>query len=147
MSETCRNIIVGYLAVMTLWMVHSLREYHCGYQRWVQGFNRLIPVGRTYDFNDFAGLIVCSLPFVWLLWRTLEHAVAAGFAPGLFRPGLLLHCLDRLAHGVRRAGYGQRPGVLGIPETMATSCAVSRSRGCCLDDPSGRPKGQVFHTV
>jgi hypothetical protein len=64
-----RTIIAGYLAVMALLMVHSLREFYCGNALWEQGLLRLVPVGHSYDFNDFAGLIVCSLPFAWVLWR------------------------------------------------------------------------------
>jgi O-antigen ligase len=64
-----RVIIAGFLGVTTLWMAHSLREYYCGNKIWAQGINRLVPVGHSYDFNDFAGLIVCSLPFAWLLWH------------------------------------------------------------------------------
>jgi len=65
-----RKIIAGYLLVMTLWMLHSLREYFMfGYRVWAQGLVRLIPVGHSYDFNDFAGLIVCSLPMAWLFWQ------------------------------------------------------------------------------
>ncbi len=64
-----RAIITGYVAAMALLMAHSLREFYCGRTRYAQGVIRLWPLGESYDFNDFAGLIVCSLPFVWVLWR------------------------------------------------------------------------------
>ena len=65
-----RKMIAGYLGVMTFWMLHSWREYQFyGHRVFAQGLIRLIPVGYTYDFNDFAGLIVCSLPMAWVLWQ------------------------------------------------------------------------------
>ena len=63
------KMIAGYIAVMTLLMAHSLREYLCGRAAYAQGITRLWPVGHAYDCNDLAGLIVCSLPLVWVLWH------------------------------------------------------------------------------
>jgi hypothetical protein len=69
-QQDLRKIVWGYLGVMTLWMVHSLREYYFfGNRTWAQGLLRLVPVGISYDFNDFAALMICSLPFAWILWR------------------------------------------------------------------------------
>lgn len=62
-------LVAGYVAVVTLVMAHSLREYFCGRSTYAQGIVRLSCVGNTFDANDFAGLIVCCLPFSWVLWR------------------------------------------------------------------------------
>ena len=64
-----RVILTGYVGAMTLLMAHSLREYFLGWAWYAQGILRMRAVGVTFDYNDFAGLIVCSLPFVWVLWR------------------------------------------------------------------------------
>jgi hypothetical protein len=70
-EKDLRTIVVAYVGGMTLLMMHSLREWFCGRRVFAQGFNRLAPLGGSYDFNDFAGLIVCSLPFAWVLWHDL----------------------------------------------------------------------------
>lgn len=64
-----RTILVGYLGVMTLYMLHSLREYSLGNVWYAQGVWRMKAVGVTFaDYNDLAGLIVIALPFAWILW-------------------------------------------------------------------------------
>ncbi len=65
-----RWIIVGHFGVLTLVMAHTLREFLCGQVGFDQGIHRLQATGSTFsDPNDFAGLVVCSLPFSWVLWR------------------------------------------------------------------------------
>ncbi len=63
-----RGILVGYLGAMMVFMLHSLWEYWCGRAWMAQGIVRMRAVGATFDYNDLAGLIVCSLPFLWALW-------------------------------------------------------------------------------
>jgi O-antigen ligase len=116
-EQDLRKILVGYLAVMTLWMAHCVREYYNGSATWAQGIKRLVPVGHSYDFNDFAGLIVCSLPFVWVFWREWT-----GWAMRLL---LLAYC------GL--AGYcimlsGSRMGVVGVGATVVIGCLASAKR-------------------
>ena len=111
------TILTGYVAVMTLLMAHSLREYFSGRAIYAQGIVRLWPVGASLDFNDLAGLIVCSLPFVWVLW----HETAS------FRTRLLL--LGYLC----MAGYcvmltGSRMGFCGVVLASMLACLASRKR-------------------
>jgi O-antigen ligase len=68
-SEDLYRILVGYVAVMGILMAHSLREYLCGRVMYAQGIARLQAVGTTFDSNDLSGLIVASMPIVWVLWR------------------------------------------------------------------------------
>ena len=68
-SEDLYRMIAGYSGVMAVFMAHSLREYICGRVFVAQGIVRLLPVGVSFDPNDLAGLIVCSMPFAWILWR------------------------------------------------------------------------------
>jgi O-antigen ligase len=111
------SLLTGYVGSMTLLMVHSLREYYCGNQRWEQGFNRLIPVGWTYDFNDFSALIVCSLPFVWILWRHWKtrnmRILLAGYV------GLSIFCVVLT---------GSRMGAVGLLLASMMACFASPYR-------------------
>ena len=116
-EQDLRRILVGYMSVMTIWMAHCLREYNNGMATWAQGIKRLVPVGHSYDFNDFAGLIICSLPFVWVLWR--EWTVWA------MRLLLVAYC------GL--AGYcvmlsGSRMGFVGAIVTVVIGCLASAKR-------------------
>ncbi|HEV3023018.1 MAG TPA: O-antigen ligase family protein, partial [Pirellulales bacterium] len=116
-EQDLRRILFGYLAVMTLWMAHCVREYNNGLATWAQGIKRLVPVGHSYDFNDFAGLIVCSLPFAWVLWREWT-----GWAARLLTVaycGLAGYCIML---------SGSRMGVVGIAMTVIVGCLASAKR-------------------
>jgi len=112
-----RIMVAGYLAVMTLLMAHSLREYFLGRTVFRQGFGRLIPVGRNFDFNDLAGLIVCALPLAWPLWR---HWSA------LWRRGLLLAYLGLSCYCIVLTG--SRMGFAGLLLAGALACVASQKR-------------------
>jgi O-antigen ligase len=65
-----RIIVTAYVCIVGVFMAHSLREFNFGRAFYKQGIMRLQGVGVTFsDQNFFAGLIVVSLPFAWLLWR------------------------------------------------------------------------------
>ena len=144
-QQNLKRIVVGYIAVMAMWMMHSLREYYCGNQVWAQYLSRLVPVGHTYDFNDFAGLIVCSLPLPWRSGAVARMA-AAGVAPRLLGLVLLLRCPDVFAHGFHWDGLGERVGMLRFAETLATACHVPPALRRRVDNASARPKGTVPYT-
>jgi hypothetical protein len=116
-EQDLRRLLVGYMAVMTLWMAHCLREYNNGLSTWAQGIRRLIPVGHSYDFNDFAGLIVCSLPFVWVLWRQ--------WTSGRRRLLLIGYC-GLAAYAVMLSG--SRMGFIGVVLTALLACLASANR-------------------
>jgi hypothetical protein len=116
-EQDLRRILVGYVAVMTLWMTHCVREYYNGSATWAQGIKRLVPVGHSYDFNDFAGLIICSLPFVWVFWRE--------WTDWWMRLLIVAYC------GL--AGYcimlsGSRMGFVGAVAMAAIGCLASAKR-------------------
>ncbi len=117
-EESLRRIVTGYLAVMTLWMLHSWREYYFyGHRLWEQGLIRLIPVGHTYDFNDMAGLIVCSLPMAWVLWKQAttrrQKALVGCYV------GLACYCIVLT---------GSRMGFVGLVLAGTLACLASPKR-------------------
>ena len=65
-----KRLVVGFLAVMSLYLAHSLREYAGGRFTYRMGISRMIGVDRTLgDPNSFGASIVFALPFVPALWR------------------------------------------------------------------------------
>jgi hypothetical protein len=116
-EKDLRTLLAGYVAVMTLLMVHSLREYFLGSTVWAQGFGRLIPVGRTYDFNDFAGLIVCSLPFAWVLWHEWKTRWRRLLTLGYL--ALACYCIILT---------GSRMGFCGLVAASMLACLTSPKR-------------------
>jgi O-antigen ligase len=77
-----RHLLLGFLAVMALYMLHSLREYIAGRHVFRMGICRLIGVDQAMgDPNTFGASIVYALPFVVPLWlcnpsRTLRWFLA-----------------------------------------------------------------------
>ncbi len=65
-----RILVAGFVGAMTLFAAHSLREYYLGRVFMYQGLGRLRGVNSMFgDQNYFAGIVVITLPFVWVLWR------------------------------------------------------------------------------
>jgi O-antigen ligase len=65
-----KRLVVGFLAVMALYLAHSLREYMGGRFTYRMGISRMIGVDKTHgDPNSFGASIVFALPFVPALWR------------------------------------------------------------------------------
>jgi O-antigen ligase len=63
-------VVVGFVAVMGLYLTHSLREYLGGRHTFRMGIARMIGVDRTLgDPNSFGASIVFVLPFIPALWR------------------------------------------------------------------------------
>jgi O-antigen ligase len=114
-----RRILVAYLGIMSLWMLHSLREFHfCGGARvFAQGFDRLVAVGRSYDFNDYAGVIVCSLPLAWIFWRQRSSRWARFLVLAYF--GLCGYCIMLT---------GSRMGFVGTILATVLACLGSPKR-------------------
>jgi hypothetical protein len=62
-------LVVAFLAVMTLYMLHSVWEYKNGRHAFRMGIVRLIGVDKTLgDPNSFGASLVYALPFVRYLW-------------------------------------------------------------------------------
>ncbi len=66
-----KRVVVGFLAVMGLYLTHSLREFIGGRHVYRMGITRLIGVDSTMgDPNSFGATVVFALPFVVCLWRS-----------------------------------------------------------------------------
>ncbi len=66
-----KQIIVGFLAVMGLYLLHSFREYLGGRYKFRMGIPRMIGVDDTLgDPNSFGASIVFALPIVVAIWRS-----------------------------------------------------------------------------
>ena len=65
-----KHIAVGFLAVMSLYLLHSFREYLGGRYTYRMGISRMIGVDTTLgDPNSFGASIVFSLPLVMAFWK------------------------------------------------------------------------------
>jgi O-antigen ligase len=70
-EEGLKQIIVGFLAVMGLYLLHSFREYLGGRYKFRMGIPRMIGVDDTLgDPNSFGASIVFALPIVVAIWKT-----------------------------------------------------------------------------
>lgn len=68
-ERAVHRVIVAFLAVMALYMLHSLWEFRNGRHVYRMGIVRLIGVDQSLgDPNSFGASIVYSLPFVRYLW-------------------------------------------------------------------------------
>jgi hypothetical protein len=66
-----KRMVVGFLTVMGLYLLHSLREYIGGKHTFRMGIARMVGVDTTLgDPNSFGASIVFALPFVVALWRS-----------------------------------------------------------------------------
>ncbi len=66
-----KRIAVALVAVMTIYLLHSFREYLSGRHTFRMGIARMIGVDKTYgDPNTFGASIVFVLPFATAIWRS-----------------------------------------------------------------------------
>jgi O-antigen ligase len=78
-----RHLLLGFLAVMALYMLHSLREYVGGRYTFRMGIARMIGVDRAMgDPNSFGGTIVFALPFVVPFWACNPSRLLRCFLAG-----------------------------------------------------------------
>jgi O-antigen ligase len=69
-EEGLKQLAVGFLAVMGLYLLHSFREYLGGRHTFRMGISRMIGVDKTLgDPNSFGASILFALPLVTALWR------------------------------------------------------------------------------
>jgi O-antigen ligase len=70
-EKALKTMVLGFLAVMALYLTHSLKEYIGGRHTFRMGIARMIGVDTTLgDPNSFGASIVYVLPFVAAVWRT-----------------------------------------------------------------------------
>jgi O-antigen ligase len=64
-----RHLLLGFLAVMFVYMLHSLREYFNGRHVYRMSIDRMIGVDQAMsDPNSFGASIIYALPFVVPFW-------------------------------------------------------------------------------
>jgi O-antigen ligase len=79
-----RYFVFAFILSMSVYMVHSLREFILGRHVFRMDITRMIGVDQTYgDPNAFSASVVFSLPFLLALWRTETRR--------LFQAGYLLY--------------------------------------------------------
>ena len=78
-----RHLLLGFLVIMTLYMMHSLREYVGGRHVFRMGIARLIGVDKAMgDPNTFGASIVYALPFVTPFWACKPSRLLRWFLAG-----------------------------------------------------------------
>ncbi|WP_439632098.1 O-antigen ligase family protein [Gemmata sp.] len=99
-----RNIAVGFVAVMGLYLLHSFREYLGGRHTYRMGISRMMGVDGTLgDPNSFGASIVYALPIVAAVWA----AGIGGKRGRLLMAGYVgLSCLCILLTGSRGSLIG-----------------------------------------
>lgn len=82
-TDQLKKITLGFLVIMTLYMLHSLWEYHNGRHTFRMGIPRLIGVDTTLgDPNSFGASIVYALPIARLFWLTHTSRAMRWFLAG-----------------------------------------------------------------
>lgn len=69
-EEGLKHVAVGFLTVMAIYLLHSLREYIGGRHTYRMGISRMIGVDTTLgDPNSFGASIIFALPLVTAFWK------------------------------------------------------------------------------
>ncbi len=111
-----RRLVVAVLAIMTVYMLHSLLEYANGRHHFRMGIARLIGVDTTLgNPNSFGNSIVYTLPLVTPLWLSRPTGRMKAFL--LAYLGLSLLCIGLT---------GSRSSLVGL--VLWAGIAVMRSR-------------------
>jgi hypothetical protein len=70
-EEGLKQIVLGFMVVMALYLLHSFREYLGGRYKFRMGIPRMVGVDDTLgDPNSFGASIVFALPIVVAIWKT-----------------------------------------------------------------------------
>jgi hypothetical protein len=87
-EKKLRQIVLGFVLVMSVYMAHSFKEYLAGRHTYRMGIARMIGVDTTQgDPNSFGASIVFALPFASLFWKTSRST--------LIRTGVIFYyCLS-----------------------------------------------------
>lgn len=82
-EKSLRRLVLAFLAVMALYMLHSLREYVGGRYTYRMGISRMLGVDSTLgDPNSFGASIIFALPFVTPFWRESPSKPLRAFLAG-----------------------------------------------------------------
>lgn len=103
-EEGLRHVAVGFLTVMGMYLLHSLKEYIGGRYTFRMGISRMIGVDSTLgDPNSFGASIVFSLPIVAALWKA---GIGGRAGRNLLAGYVALSCLCILLTGSRSSLLG-----------------------------------------
>src|SRR5258707_15117349 len=87
-----KKISLGFLAIMAVYLLHSLWEFQNGRYTFRMGIPRMIGVDTSLgDPNSFGASIVYALPFVRLFWLTSKDRLVKLFLVGY--TGLSVLCI------------------------------------------------------
>jgi hypothetical protein len=82
-EKSLRLVLLGFLGVMAVYMLHSLREYMGGRYAFRMGFARMIGVDKAMgDPNTFGASIIYALPFVVPFWKCQPSTLMRAFLGG-----------------------------------------------------------------
>ena len=129
-EEGLKQIAVGFLAVMGLYLVHSFREYLGGRHTFRMGISRMMGVDDTLgDPNSFGASIVFALPIVVAVWKTgLGGRLGRWLLTGLRRAVVPVRAADRFA--VIAVGPGAVVRVHHLEDALPLHRAGRVRRGC-----------------
>ena len=103
-EEGLKHVAAGFLAVMGLYLLHSLREYIGGRFTFRMGISRMIGVDSTLgDPNSFGASIVFSLPIMMALWKS---GIGGKYSKPMLAGYFALSCLCILLTGSRSSLIG-----------------------------------------
>ena len=151
-----RRLVVGFVGVMALYQLHSLREYLGGRHTYRMGIARMIGVDQTMgDPNTFGASLVVALPLVWAVWQSRVGG-RWGRAACLAYAALSILCilltgsrsafLGLLACGALVLGKSRRRwGMLALAALLAPLVLLAlppslQNRFLTIVDPSVGPK-------
>src|SRR5207237_2682676 len=81
--DQLKKVSLGFLAIMALYLLHSLWEFRNGRYTFRMGIPRMIGVDTSLgDPNSFGASIVFALPFVRLFWLTNKQKLVRTFLLG-----------------------------------------------------------------
>jgi O-antigen ligase len=150
-----KRLIVMYVAVVGLYMLHSLWEYKNGRHTYRMGIARMVGVDSNYnDPNTFGATILYSLPMAWAMWREQMRGWQRGLLCGYFALSVVCIVLTGSRSGF--AGLGLLAILIGMLSpyrfrillAMALAAPVGwslvpphmQNRFLTLIDPSYGPK-------
>lgn len=70
-EKSLKKMVVGFMMVMSLYLLHSLREYMGGKFTYRMGISRMVGVDTSLgDPNSFGASIIYALPIVVAVWKS-----------------------------------------------------------------------------
>jgi O-antigen ligase len=87
-----RLLVNGFIAIMALYMTHSLREFFNGRHEYRMGIVRMVAVDQSYSNpNAFAASMLCAMPLTFPLWGDTKWRAKQLFL--VYYTGLTIICV------------------------------------------------------